>query len=975
MSIPSSTTREAEDKFKHATLGTGSRVSSSNAMKCLVLNCQSICNKHTEVLEYASDSKAEVAWLSETWLKTRKNDVTAAAKDFGFILKHTIRKNRAKTTGGGVGLLIKNTLETKQVKMKQFQTFEHHALKVNMEGNEWVTLVSIYRLDYEPIDLFFTEFTQLLERTITEKCVIAGDINIHCEKEEDQHAVQLNNLLSTYNLTQIIHGPTHKKGHTLDVVIVRLEDTEISGVEVTDTGHSDHFMIGFSMECSVVRSYYKTIKFRKKVDNVAFRDRLLELVGTMHISDNFGESIMEYNRNMSALVDELGPKVTKTVKIVDSAPWFDDEYRKSRRERRKAERKSKKSGKQEDIDAFKELRKRATTMAKEKKQQHYIEKIQNSSNKPKMLFKVVKSLMDSEQSNSLPTSTSDKKLANDFQQYFKDKITKIRESFCSDEAQQIHHLPGNVQEFSSFELVTVEEIRTIIKKYGISCSPEDPIPTSILNEHMEALLPYWKELVNLSLETGSMDCVKSAAITSLLKEADEALDPEIFKNYRPVSNLVFLSKLIERCVAPRLKEHMKTNKLESPNAFGYKDGHSTELLLVKVVDGLLTAFDKKHATVLLLLDLSAAFDTVDQRKLLKILYHEIGMRGTVYKWFESFITGRTQRVKVNNDYSEEIELLFGLAQGSVLGPPLFNIYVRSLYPYIQALRYAIEGFADDHQLFKSFLPIFQTEVLGHGINKCLSAISTWMNEYFLKLNKTKTKILVLGPPSVLSSIVIQGAFVGDDCIRFVSSAKNLGVWLDEHLDFATHIRKVVSGTFMVIRAISKIKSFLPYEHLSTVVCSLVLSRLDYCNALYYNLHKSQLALLQSAQNAAIRLIRGGHKYDRVSLSPIYEELHWLRIEDRITFKICLIVHKCVWGMGPESYADMITVSNPRTLKLTEKRFCTEYGRRAFSCAGPKLWNCLPHFIRAQENTEVFKKQLKSLLMTEAEEFYRQVTMR
>ena len=86
---------------------------------------------------------------------------------------------------------------------------------------------------------------------------------------------------------------------------------------------------------------------------------------------------------------------------------------------------------------------------------------------------------------------------------------------------------------------------------------------------------------------------------------------------------------------------------------------------MKVVDGLLTAFDKKTATVLLLLDLSAAFDTVDQKKLLKILKYEIGLSGIVFKWFESFITGRTQRVKINNDYSEEVELLYGLAQGSV----------------------------------------------------------------------------------------------------------------------------------------------------------------------------------------------------------------------------------------------------------------------------------------------------------------------
>ena len=428
-------------------------------------------------------------------------------------------------------------------------------------------------------------------------------------------------------------------------------------------------------------------------------------------------------------------------------------------------------------------------------------------------------------------------------------------------------------------------------------------------------------------------------------------------------------------VATRLKHHMKDNKLESKNAYGYKEGHSTELLLVKVVDGLLTAFDKKKATVLLLLDLSAAFDTVDQDKLLHMLRYDIGLNGTVYKWFESFIKGRSQRVKINESYSDVDMLCYGLAQGSVLGPPLFNIYIRSLYPYIQALDYDIEGFADDHQLFKSFLPVFQVEILGQGINDCLKAVENWMNEFFLKLNKTKTKILVLAPLSIMSSIIIHGTFVENQCIRFVSCAKNLGVWLDENLNFSFHVKKVASHAFMVIRGIYKIKYFLPKEYLCTIVCSLVLSLLDYCNALYYGLNSKEIALLQSAQNAAIRLIGGGRKYDRQSLTPLYNELHWLRIRERIVFKLCLIVHKCVWGRGPESYDEMIVMKNSRTLKLVEKKFDTGYGKRAFSCAGPKLWNCLPMNVREEKDTESFKKLLKSLLMREANEFYRRVNVR
>ena len=134
-------------------------------------------------------------------------------------------------------------------------------------------------------------------------------------------------------------------------------------------------------------------------------------------------------------------------------------------------------------------------------------------------------------------------------------------------------------------------------------------------------------------------------------------------------------------------------------------------------------------------------------------------------------------------------------------------------------------------------------------------------------------------------------------------------------------------------------------------------------------------MLQSVQNATVRIVCGKSKFDRTSLTPLYESLHWLKVRERIVFKVCLIVHKCVWGIAPESLKVMITLANPRTLQLVEKRFCSEYGRRAFSRAGPKLWNNLPLNLRMEKDTDAFKKLLKSFLITSAESLYRRVNMR
>ena len=311
----------------------------------------------------------------------------------------------------------------------------------------------------------------------------------------------------------------------------------------------------------------------------------------------------------------------------------------------------------------------------------------------------------------------------------------------------------------------------------------------------------------------------------------------------------------------------------------------------------------------------------------------------------------------------------------MLGPSLFNIYTKPLYPHVHASGFEVEGYADDHQLFKNFIPVFQTTVLGYAVNDCLRNVSKWMSTYFLQLNKSKTKILVLAPPSIMSSIHIHGTFLDEGCIRFVGCAKNLGVWLDELLDFKCHIKKVVASCFIVLREISKIKTFLPRECLNTLVTSLVISKLDYCNALFYKIGSGEINMLQAVQNAAIRLVFGRFKYDRGPISHLFIKLHWHKIRERIIFKLCLIVHKCIWTIAPESLQSLIVLSNVRTYKLVEKTFFSVYGQRSFSCAGPKLWNNLPYNIRFESDTTKFKKQLKSYLMISGDDFNLRLNLR
>ena len=403
----------------------------------------------------------------------------------------------------------------------------------------------------------------------------------------------------------------------------------------------------------------------------------------------------------------------------------------------------------------------------------------------------------------------------------------------------------------------------------------------------------------------------------------------------------------------------------------YKKGHSTETLLLNVMNELLIACDDQKPTILMLLDLSAAFDTVDHNKLLYILHREIGVDGIALKWFKSFLIGKTQRVKMNDSCSKESELLHGVAQGSVLGPDLFNIYIRSLYSYIKPSLFSIFGFADDHQLMKSFVPLFQVKAFDNEINKCLEMISIWMDEYFLCINPTKNKILVIAPPTLSSSIIMKGTIVNNNCIRFVNTAKNLGVILDDTLSFEQQISRVVKSCICTIRKIAKIKSFLSYEQLRTLVSTCVFSKLDYCNALYFGVDLTLIRKLQSVQNSAVHMIRKKENFQNLSTEAYIKKLHWLPVEKRIFFKLLLLVHKCVHGKAPKSLSALVKFGgSSRTNKLEVPRSKGMFGSRAFSISGPKLWNLIPKDIRCEAITDTFKTKLKTFLFKDSGELAR-----
>ena len=703
----------------------------------------------------------------------------------------------------------------------------------------------------------------------------------------------------------------------------------------------------------------------KEVDMVKFKEDPQISFDSMELNGhNFKSMYSQYDDASRRVVDQHSPLVSRRVGVSREA-WMDSEYRNNRAKRRMFERKWKKRKTEENRINYINQKEVCTQLAMSKQTAHYTKLVENASGSQNSLFKLANKLLDKKNEKILPTHNDPQQLANDFNSYFIEKVKNIRESIPNVERTNTGRLFTG-EKLTVFKPTTEEEIKQIISENGVKTCMEDPLPSKLMISSMDVVLPVLVKLVNQSLREGSMDGVNWSVVGPLLKKL--GLDSEVKKNYRPVNNLLPFSKLTEGVVSIRLDEHMDVNSLHERSQFAYKKHHNTEILMLNVTDEAIRGFDNNMATIVVFLDLSAAFDTIDIDKILQILEDEIGIGGVALHWFRSFLTGRTQRVKISGVYSESCDVPFGAPQGSVLGPKLFNINVRSQPLVFKQCSFNSSSFADDSNGRRSFAISFQFEIISNEVPKCIDRIIHWSHEHFMKINPEKTEIVLFRPFSLNSDIIMNGVLLGEQCIRFSKIVKNVGVWLDENLTLDKHINSVVSHSHKILRDIGRVKKYMQRTHLEQLIHA-VISHLDYCNSLFINVSKDNLFKLQKLQNTAARIILGRRRHE--SASAALKELHWLNIDARITFKILLLVHKVVRGKC--SLKLTYKSFNGRAedeLKLETPNFKTKYGKRLFEYNGSRLWNALPLHLRKEEDTEVYKKRIKTLLFDGNQELKR-----
>ena len=426
-------------------------------------------------------------------------------------------------------------------------------------------------------------------------------------------------------------------------------------------------------------------------------------------------------------------------------------------------------------------------------------------------------------------------------------------------------------------------------------------------ECLEEILPAFTIIVNRSLQTGTFpDIYKHAVISPLLKK--QSLDQNDLKSYRPISNLSFLSKILEKIVLDHLNEYLKNNNLFPRYQSAYRSSHSTETALLHVSNHILQSLDSGNLSVLALLDLSAAFDTIDHKILTSRLNHSYGISDIPLSWLSSYLNQRIQSVTANTFTSTPKSLNYGVPQGSVLGPILFLLYTKPINDIISTQSVFSQSFADDTQLHSSCHPNELNNTV-HNLENCISNVKNWMLTNKLKINDDKTDVLLVHPKNFSNSSV-SSISVGNSTIPFTKEVRNLGVTFTDTMDMSKHISNTCRSAYSELRKISAIRHLLTIESTKILICSLVLSKLDYCNSLLTSIPQYQIQKLQKVQNAAARLIFKIKRSEHIT--PYLKKLHWLPINARIKFKISTICFKSFTEPNFPSYLnDLLKTYTPR----------------------------------------------------------------
>ena len=649
------TTKVNTKNLVHIQLGID-QICTSN-VRVGTVNTRSVKNKSDLIVETSKLENLDFLVISETWL--REEDAHWVATSSLATEEYRIQTiNRQGKQGGGVALLHKTRYQV---------TRDHNAPQLDLlENGIWSTrvrnrILTTAGLYHPPLGntrntpaRFLDQVSELVQYLFTnhKNLVLLGDFNIHVNRLDNQDTQAYIDTMEALGLVQHIDQPTHQLGNTLDLIYTESLKPILVNHAFTSNFILDHCLVGIELqmkkqqvriESSKTRNYknFSTSSFETSFNN-----------STILEEDNFELAVKALEKELTRTLDELAPLQDRRKKKIPSRPWYNSTLKEQKRVRTR-EHIYNRDRQLHQWKAFTRERNRYTRMLEFQKMHYLVTKVEEATTDSRQLFQLVGTLLGCKEENPLPEATSDSILAEEFAGFFHDKIDNIRSRFNTTAPYKPEE-KCDVPLLNKFMPISATRLEKTITSMPSKTCALDIMPTARLKEVLRTIPLSITHIVNKSLDQGEFYTGwKEALVKPLVKKR---ILGTTMTNYRPVSNLQFISKIVEKVTLDQFTQHCNRNSLLPNYQSAYRQYYGCETSLVKLVNDILWAMEKQLVTVVGILDLSAAFDTVDHDLLLEVLENRFGIAGTARKWYTSYLKPRSFKVSIRGSTSQPRQL-------------------------------------------------------------------------------------------------------------------------------------------------------------------------------------------------------------------------------------------------------------------------------------------------------------------------------
>lgn len=928
-----------------------------------LLNPGSLGTGHDEFYAAVEKHGVDILAINETWL--RSGEEARAPAPPGYRLRHVPRPEGVRSRGGGVGFYIRRGIYVRQLLHPQAVSVEQMWISVSVNGCK-IAIGTAYRPPWFNVDTFFDALTEsICSFSKFDQILLLGDFNINLLALDSVNVKKFNEFQRCINLEQNVKVATHFTEHSETLIdVVCSSNIKVSNVCVDYIPElSAHAFVSCELSVKKPKLPPRWIFYRplKDIDIGKFNADVETIPWEQLVDGNIevAEAVLAFNSYIVGLFDSHAP-ITKTFIKEQNPPWFTYTVKKMMKLRNEAHVKSRITKRECDKVYYKELKRLVSAALFSEKAAYFQHHINQRSRNPRALWKNIKKHIDFHKKHSdLPPSIGD---ANQINKHF----LNIPGNAEVDET-ELSFFASNRYSPAVFHLHTVDcnTVLNIIKSISTNAQGVDGISLDMLMLTLPRTLPILTSIINKSIQSGVVPDIWKEAIVKPIPKVSQPTD---MKDLRPISILPLMSKIIEKVVSMQMVHFLEEHKILPSKQSGFRTGYSTSTLLLDVIDDVLGAQDVGNGTILVLLDYSRAFDSINIRLLIsKLVYY--GFDETAINWLTSYLNGRTQRVEVcrdsvdTKDMSDAAPVGRGVPQGSILGPLLYILYASDITNSIKNCKFHL--YADDLQVYISFKPS-ETARGVDLLNEDLERIAQWSDKNNLTINPDKSKFLILGTKSQIQNIKSSDPIIKirDSYVEQRDEVRNLGVQMDGRLKFENHILEIVRNCYYRLKVLYKIRQYLSTE-LRVYFCeSLILSKLNYADTVFGScLLARTKKLIQRVQNACARFCFPIPR--RAHVSPYINRSGLLNMDSRYKYHFASLLFGIIKHRKPCYLFEKLNFSQRpvRTVcKLAYTQHTTAAFRGSFRHAATKCWNDIPPPIRNSQSRNCFKINFKAYLL-------------